>query len=186
MILYHGSTVEIKDPRIIKSEIGRDFGFAFYTTDIQEQAERWAIRRAKIQNRTAKEKVFPIVNIYEWEPSDEFLTKEFVYPYGEKLFKEEKPMTLSQAAMETLAIVAYKQPVTRLEIEEIRGVSCEVMLKKLVAMDLIEAADRLDTVGKPLLYRVTDTFLDTFQLETLEELPALPDREISDNLFEEE
>ena len=60
------------------------------------------------------------------------------------------------------------------------------MLKKLVAMDLIEAADRLDTVGKPLLYRVTDTFLDTFQLETLEELPALPDREISDNLFEEE
>ncbi|MBO6129631.1 MAG: DUF3990 domain-containing protein [Pseudobutyrivibrio sp.] len=78
MILYHGSTVEIKYPRIIKSEIGRDFGFAFYTTDIQEQAERWAIRRAKIQNRTAKEMVFPIVNIYEWEPSDEFLTKEFV------------------------------------------------------------------------------------------------------------
>ena len=126
------------------------------------------------------------IELVEFAGRYKFLTKEFVYPYGEKLFKEEKPMTLSQAAMETLAIVAYKQPVTRLEIEEIRGVSCEVMLKKLVAMDLIEAADRLDTVGKPLLYRVTDTFLDTFQLETLEELPALPDREISDNLFEEE
>ncbi len=78
MILYHGSTTEIKEPKIMKSEIGRDFGFAFYTTGIQEQAERWAIRRAKIQNRTSQEKVSPIVNIYEWESSDEFSTKEFV------------------------------------------------------------------------------------------------------------
>ncbi|MBQ8490065.1 MAG: DUF3990 domain-containing protein [Pseudobutyrivibrio sp.] len=78
MILYHGTTIEIKEPKIIKSEIGRDFGFAFYTTDIQEQAERWAIRRAKIQNRTAQKKVLPVVNIYEWQPSDECSIKEFV------------------------------------------------------------------------------------------------------------
>ena len=77
MILYHGTTIEIKEPRIIKSEIGRDFGFAFYTTDIQEQAERWAIRRAKIQNRTSSKKVLPVVNIYEWQPCDEFSIKEF-------------------------------------------------------------------------------------------------------------
>ena len=66
--------------------------------------------------------------------------------------------TLSQAAIETLAIIAYKQPVTRVEIEEIRGVNCEMMLKKLQARGLIEAKDRLDVVGKPLLYQVTDTF----------------------------
>jgi segregation and condensation protein B len=76
--------------------------------------------------------------------------------------------------METLAIIAYKQPITRVEIEEIRGVNCEMMLKKLVARGLIEAKDRLDAIGKPLLYRVTDEFLDAFQLEDLKELPELP------------
>lgn len=78
MILYHGSTIEIKEPKIIKSEVGRDFGFAFYTTDIQEQAERWAIRRAKIQNRTGEKKCLPIVNIYEWLTCEDLSIKEFV------------------------------------------------------------------------------------------------------------
>lgn len=54
MILYHGSTVEVQQPRILKSEIGRDFGFAFYTTDIRTQAERWARRRAMIESRRTK------------------------------------------------------------------------------------------------------------------------------------
>ena len=54
MILYHGTTLRIEQPRIIRTEIGRDFGFAFYTTDIKEQAERWAIRRAKIESRKKK------------------------------------------------------------------------------------------------------------------------------------
>ena len=59
MILYHGSTLEVQQPRILKSEIGRDFGFAFYTTDIQAQTERWARRRAMIESRRTKnERVF--------------------------------------------------------------------------------------------------------------------------------
>ena len=78
-----------------------------------------------------------------------------------------------------MEIIAYKQPITRVEIEEIRGVNCEMMLKKLVARGLIEAKDRLDAIGKPLLYRVTDEFLDAFQLEDLKELPLfLTNREI--------
>ena len=93
---------------------------------------------------------------------------------------------ISQAAMETLAIIAYKQPITRVEIEEIRGVNCEMMLKKLVARGLIEAKDRLDAIGKPLLYRVTDEFLDAFQLEDLKELPELPQtKNNNEELFEE-
>ena len=67
MILYHGSTLEVQQPRILKSEIGRDFGFAFYTTDIQAQAERWARRRAMIESRRTKKKVLPIVSVYEWD-----------------------------------------------------------------------------------------------------------------------
>ena len=67
MILYHGSTLEIPQPRILKSEIGRDFGFAFYTTDIQAQAERWARRRAMIESRRTKTEVHPIVSVYDWD-----------------------------------------------------------------------------------------------------------------------
>ncbi len=78
MILYHGTTLEIKEPAIIKSEIGRDFGFAFYTTNIRDQAERWAIRRAKIQSRKEKTSVQPLVNIYEWENIDGLKIKEFI------------------------------------------------------------------------------------------------------------
>lgn len=77
MILYHGTTLEIKNPEIIKSEIGRDFGFAFYTTSIKEQAERWAIRRAKIQSRKEKSDIQPIVNVYEWKKSENLKIKEF-------------------------------------------------------------------------------------------------------------
>ena len=66
MILYHGSTLEVQQPRILKSEIGRDFGFAFYTTDIQARAERWARRRAMIESRRTKTEAQPIVSVYEW------------------------------------------------------------------------------------------------------------------------
>ena len=67
MILYHGSTMEVSQPRILKSEIGRDFGFAFYTTDIQAQAERWARRRVMIESRRTKTKVQAIVSVYKWD-----------------------------------------------------------------------------------------------------------------------
>lgn len=67
MILYHGSTLEVSCPAILRSELGRDFGFAFYTTDVQEQAERWARRRAMIESRRTKAAVTPIVNVYEWD-----------------------------------------------------------------------------------------------------------------------
>lgn len=77
MILYHGSTLEIPNPQIIKTDIGRDFGFAFYTTEIKEQAERWAIRRAKLQSRIKKSQVSAVVSVYEWNPSDDLNEKIF-------------------------------------------------------------------------------------------------------------
>lgn len=67
MIVFHGTIIEIQKPEIIKSETGRDFGFAFYTTGIKEQAERWAIRKAKIENRKPNKSVTPIVNVFQWE-----------------------------------------------------------------------------------------------------------------------
>lgn len=70
MILYHGAIQEIRKPIIIKNEIGRDFGFAFYTTDIKEQAECWALRKAKIANRRKDHSCRPIINVYKWPEED--------------------------------------------------------------------------------------------------------------------
>lgn len=77
MLVYHGTTLEIEKPEIITAEIGRDFGFAFYTTDIREQAERWAVRRAKIQSRKKRQNVTPVVNVYEWVQLTNLCIKEF-------------------------------------------------------------------------------------------------------------
>lgn len=86
---------------------------------------------------------------------------------------EQNENSLSNAALETLAIIAYNQPVTRLRVEDIRGVGCDAMIRKLVAKALIKEVGREDTPGKPILYGVTDEFMDAFSLTTLEELPEL-------------
>lgn len=67
MILYHGGCAEVREPRVIVSELGRDFGFAFYTTDIQAQAERWAVRKARVENRRRRGSALPVVSVYEWD-----------------------------------------------------------------------------------------------------------------------
>ncbi|MCR4633601.1 MAG: SMC-Scp complex subunit ScpB [Erysipelotrichaceae bacterium] len=116
-----------------------------------------------------------------------FISKKAVFPYAQELFGASKQSTLSQAALETLAIIAYKQPITRVEIEELRGVSADVMLRKLQARNLIREAGRSEAVGRPILYEVTEEFMDSFKLYTLKELPDLPEYNKegdSDNLFE--
>ncbi|WP_302606974.1 SMC-Scp complex subunit ScpB, partial [Faecalibaculum rodentium] len=114
-----------------------------------------------------------------------FVARAEVFPYAQDLFREVRPASLSAAALETLAVIAYRQPVTRVQIEEIRGVACDTMLKKLLARGYIEARDRLDAVGRPLLYRVTDAFLDAFSLEDLQSLPELSAEGGQASLFDE-
>mgnify|MGYP000170603805 FL=1 len=77
MIVYHGTTLEIKEPKILRNEIGRDFGFAFYTTDIKAQAERWAVRRAKVLSMRDKKAYPAVVNVYEWDNTEKLHNKEF-------------------------------------------------------------------------------------------------------------
>lgn len=116
-----------------------------------------------------------------------FVSKEIVHPFAERLFSSTKMASLSNAAMETLAIIAYKQPVTRVEIEEIRGVNCDMMVRKLLARNLIKERGRSDAPGRPFLYGVTEEFMDTFKLESLKELPELPDykEHMDEELFNE-
>ena len=94
-----------------------------------------------------------------------------------RLLQPVQQQSLSQAAMETLAVVAYKQPVTRAEVEQSRGVKCDYSLQSLTAKGLIAEAGRKDTIGRPILYATTDTFLSHFGLATLEDLPPLPEPE---------
>ena len=101
-------------------------------------------------------------------------TKPQYRAYYEKMV-EQQETSLSQAAFETLAIIAYKQPVTRLQVEEIRGVSSDNVIRKLQAKALIKEVGRQDAPGKPILYGVTELFMDLFNLASIDELPPLED-----------
>ncbi|UJF31183.1 SMC-Scp complex subunit ScpB [Paenibacillus hexagrammi] len=92
-------------------------------------------------------------------------------PYFERLAYTPSRSSLSQAALETLSIIAYKQPITRVEIEEIRGVKCDRALQTLMAKDLIEEVGRAEAVGRPILYGTSKQFLEYFGLNSLQELP---------------
>lgn len=116
-----------------------------------------------------------------------FLSKACVHESARRLFQIDKEARLSNAAMETLAIIAYRQPITRVEIEEIRGVGADVMLRKLEARGLIQESGRSDAPGRPFLYTVTDEFMNAFGLTSLSELPDLPQfaqEENSEDLFQ--
>ncbi|HBI51229.1 MAG TPA: SMC-Scp complex subunit ScpB [Ruminococcaceae bacterium] len=94
-----------------------------------------------------------------------------------KALETRKQQPLSQAAMETLAIVAYNQPVTNGFVEQVRGIDSSSVVRSLVERGLLEEAGRLDLPGRPISYRTTDNFLRCFGLSRIEELPPLPDRE---------
>ena len=100
-------------------------------------------------------------------------TKKEHKPYFEKMLKNEVSSELSEAALETLAIIAYNQPITRNQIDEIRGVSSAHIIRKLLIKDLIQDCGRSDLPGKPILYSTTPHFLDYFGLSSISELPAL-------------
>ncbi|RUT47709.1 SMC-Scp complex subunit ScpB [Paenibacillus anaericanus] len=106
-------------------------------------------------------------------------------PYFERLAYSPSRSSLSQAALETLSIVAYRQPITRVEIEEIRGVKTERAIHTLVNKDLIEEVGRAEAIGRPILYGTTKAFLDYFALGSLKDLPDMSNFENTENLEEE-
>ncbi|MDN3016650.1 SMC-Scp complex subunit ScpB [Paenibacillus sp. BSR1-1] len=112
-------------------------------------------------------------------------TKKENAPYLKKLVDSPNNSTLSQAALETLAIIAYKQPITRAEIEEIRGVKTERPLHTLVSKALIKEVGRAEGTGRAYLYGTTKEFLDYFGLKSVNELPKLPEK-VEDDYIQEE
>lgn len=105
--------------------------------------------------------------------------------YFERLAYSPTRSSLSQAALETLSIIAYRQPITRIEVEEIRGVKSERAIHTLVNKDLIQEVGRAEAIGRPILYGTTAAFLDYFGLGSLQDLPDLNEFESAENLEEE-
>ncbi len=117
------------------------------------------------------------ITLMELESAVQMCSKSEMYEHVVKIAKTPKNYVLTDTLLETLSIVAYKQPVTRLEIEKIRGVSCDHAVNRLVEFGLITELGRLDAPGRPLLFGTTEEFLRSFGVKSLDELPmAAPER----------
>lgn len=116
------------------------------------------------------------IMIREYEKKYLLTTKAEFSPWIEELHQKKQQFNLTQPALETLAIIAYKQPVTRAEIEEIRGVKAEKTLNTLAKYDLIQELGRKETIGNPIVYGTTSKFLQLFNLEDLSQLPELEEK----------
>lgn len=137
----------------------------------------------EIQAKALEEMLKEMINDYEDENRGikliaindgyQLVTKAENSDFIQKLLKKNRRQSLSQASIESLAIIAYKQPITRIDIDEIRGVKSESAIQKLVEKNLIKDIGRLEVPGRPILYGTTDEFLRQFGLETLKELPSL-------------
>ena len=115
--------------------------------------------------------------IIELEESVQMCSKASMYEHLIKIAKVPKSYSLTDSMLETLSIIAYKQPVTKIEIEKIRGVSCDHAVNKLVEYGLVTELGRLQAPGRPLLFGTTEEFLRSFNVTSLDDLPTLsPDR----------
>ncbi len=120
------------------------------------------------------------IKIIELEDSIQLCTKPELYEYLIRIAKQPKRHVLTDVLLETLSIIAYKQPVTKLEIEKIRGVSCDHAVNKLLEYRLICELGRLDAPGRPLLFGTTEEFLRSFGVQSMDELPVLDQEQLEE------
>ena len=113
------------------------------------------------------------VRIIELEDSFQMCTKADMYEYLIRIAKQPRKYVLTDVQLETLSIIAYKQPVTKLEVEKIRGVKSDHAVNRLVEYNLVCEVGRLDAPGKPLLFGTTEEFLRRFSIQSLDELPSM-------------
>ncbi len=113
------------------------------------------------------------IQIIKLENKYQMCTNKKYASFIKKILEPKKKKSLSQATLETLTIIAYKQPITKVEIEDIRGVKCDKALQTLLENELIMEAGRLDKIGKPIIYKTTNEFLKLLNIEKLEDLPPI-------------
>ena len=153
--------------------------------EVLELDEIMAVQIMKELEEEYKENGNRGITLVQMAGAYQLVTKKEYSPYLKKLVESPHTSTLSQAALETLAIIAYKQPITRMEIEEIRGVKTDRPLHTLVGKALIKEVGRVEGAGRAYLYGTTKAFLDYFGLKNIEDLPPLPDQMEEDSVQEE-
>jgi segregation and condensation protein B len=157
----HAITVkEIKS--VLDETFETDFPEAEILRGIESLRERYA----------QEEYAFEIIEIAD---GFQFLTKPPFHAAIGTYLRQTTKKRLSQAALETLSIVAYKQPISKTELEQIRGVSCDYAIQKLLEKELVTILGRSEAPGRPLLYGTSDRFMDYFGIKSLKELPRLKD-----------
>ncbi|WP_425448680.1 SMC-Scp complex subunit ScpB [Dethiothermospora halolimnae] len=125
------------------------------------------------------------IQIIQIDNSYQLSTRSEHFDFISKLCTPKKDKQLSNAALETLSIIAYKQPITRIEVEEIRGVKCDKSISTLIEKNLVKEVGRLDKTGRPKLYGTTDNFLKHFGLTCLDQLPEIKEIEKIDEDLED-
>lgn len=128
------------------------------------------------------------MEVHEWGEGYRMATRSTLSPFVQTLFVGEQETSLSRSLMETLAVIAYRQPVTRPEVDFVRGVNSDYAIGKLMEMELVDVEGRAESLGRPLLYGTTDPFLEQFGLSSLDDLPTLREVEelLDDPAFDEE
>ena len=116
----------------------------------------------------------------------QFLTKPAYQASISILLKQQSKKRLSTSALETLSIIAYKQPVTKGDVEQIRGVNCDYSINKLLEKGLIEIRGKTETIGRPIIYGTSPFFMDYFGINSLKDLPTLKDFQQEENQIGEE
>ena len=120
------------------------------------------------------------IRIIELEASFQMCTKKEMYEYLIRVAKQPKKQVLTDVLLETLSIIAYKQPITKAEVEKIRGVSSDHAVNKLVEYNLVCELGRLDAPGRPMLFGTTEEFLRSFGVESVDELPVLNEDQVEE------
>ena len=120
------------------------------------------------------------IHIIELDNAFQMCTKKETYEYLIRIAKQPKRHVLTDVALETLSIIAYKQPITKLEIEKIRGVKSDHAVNKLIEYDLVTEVGRLNAPGKPILFGTTEEFLRRFSVQSVEELPSINPEKLED------
>lgn len=126
--------------------------------------------------------------IVAWAGGYRLVTREEVAPFVKAMVRDEQRSSLSRSLLETVAVVAYKQPVTRPEVDFVRGVNSDYALRKLMELELVDVEGRSESLGRPLLYGTTPDFLEQFGLDTLDDLPTIREVEelLDDPHFDDE
>lgn len=122
------------------------------------------------------------VQIIKLQDKYQMCTNKDYSNFVKNILEPKKKKTLSQATLETLTIIAYKQPITKVEVEEIRGVKCDRAIQTLLESELIYEAGRLEKIGKPIVYKTTSEFLRLLNIEKLEDLPPINNYEEKESI----